>query len=205
MILSWALLALLPVISALIGWGTNRLAIHMLFHPREPVRLLGISVQGLIPRRHGEIATKAGEIVARELVQGHHLRDEIEGIDLQPLFDEAITNLVWDRLGPRLKAIPLLGNMVNDSLLAKLHTLASEEMSREAPKLKAKVAAHAETRIDIERMVRERVDAFELGKLEEVVRGLAGREFRQIELLGAALGFVIGVVQVGLVLAAQAL
>ena len=200
---SWIILASIPLISALIGWGTNRLAIQMLFHPRESRRILGFRIQGLIPRRHAEIAEKAGDIVARELVQGHHLRNEIEGIDLQPILDEAVTNLVWDRLGPRLKALPFIGGMVNDSLLAKLHTLAAEEMSREAVKIKAKVAEHAETQIDIQRMVRERVDAFELNKLEEVVWSLAGREFRQIEYLGAILGFVIGCVQVGLVVATQ--
>lgn len=205
MITSWILLATLPPISALIGWGTNRLAIHMLFHPRRERRFLGISIQGLIPRRHQEIALRSGEIVARELVQGHHLRDQIEKIDLQPILDETVTVLVWDRLGPRLKAIPFIGSMVNDSLLAKLHTLAAEEMTREAPKLKARVAAHAETQIDIQRMVQERVDAFELNKLEEVVRNLAGREFRQIEYLGAAVGLAIGFAQVGLVLLSNAL
>lgn len=202
---AWLPLAALPILGAFIGWGTNRLAIHMLFHPREPRLLFGLSVQGLIPRRHGEIATKTGEIVARELVQGHHLRNEIEKIELQPLLDESVTVLVWERLGPRLKAIPFLGGMVNDGLLAKLHTLAAEELGKEIPNLKAKVAAHAESNIDIERMVRERVDAFELDKLEEVVRGLAGREFRQIELLGAILGLLIGGVQMLLVVLAQAL
>lgn len=203
MSLSWILFLGIPIISALIGWVTNRLAIKMLFHPRKPMRIFGLRIQGLIPRRHVEIAEKTGELVARELVQGHHLRDEIEKIDLQPILDEAVTTLVWDRLGPRLKEIPFIGGMVNDALLARLHTLAAEEMAREAPRMKARVAEHAETQIDIQRMVRERVDSFELEKLEEVVWDLAGREFRQIEYLGAVLGFMIGCIQVGLVVATQ--
>jgi uncharacterized membrane protein YheB (UPF0754 family) len=93
--------------------------------------------------------------------------------------------------------------MVNDALLAKLHTLAAEEMTREAASIKARVAEHAEREIDVERMVRERVDNFELTKLEEVVWSLAGQEFRQIELLGAVLGFTIGCAQIGLLLLAR--
>ena len=201
MFLNGLFLTAIPLISALIGWGTNRLAIHMLFRPQTPRRLFGVSVQGLIPRRHAEIAAKTGEIVARELVQGHHLRDQIEKIDLDPILNEATTTLVWDRLGPRLKALPFLGGMVNDNLLAKLHVLAAEEMRKEAPKLKARVSELAESSIDVRAMVEARVIEFELHKLEEVVHALAGREFRQIEQLGAVLGFVIGLAQVGLVLA----
>ncbi|MFW6352829.1 MAG: DUF445 domain-containing protein [Verrucomicrobiota bacterium] len=199
----WIVLSTLPFVSAFIGWGTNRLAIHMLFHPREPRRVLGFTVQGLVPRRHTELAIRSGEIVSRELLQSHVLRDEIAKIDLVPLLDQSVTTLVWERLGPQLKAIPFLGGMVNDTLLAKLHTLAAEELRREVPNLKAKVAEYAENEIDIERIVRERVDTFELEKLEEVVRNLADREFRQIEILGAVLGFAIGLVQALLMVAAQ--
>ncbi len=200
---SWIILGTLPLVSAFIGWATNRLAIHMLFHPREPRRFFGLKIQGVIPRRHAEIAEKTGEIVARELIQKHLIKSEIEQVDLEPILNDMVTNLVWDRLGPKLKTIPLIGNMVNDSLLARLHVLAAEEMRREAPLIKARIATLAEAHFDIERIVRERVDAFELTKLEEVVRRMAGREFRQIELFGAFLGGLIGVFQVALVLLSQ--
>lgn len=197
---SWVLLITLPIISALIGWGTNRLAIRMLFHPQKPINFGLFKVQGLIPRRHAEIAERTGEIVARELVHGHALKSEIEKINLAPLLDESVHSLVHDRLAPRLKAIPFLGGMINAQLLDRLEEMAKEAMIAESPKIKAKVAAMAEEQIDIQSLVRERVDAFELNKLEEVVWNLAGREFRQIEIFGAVLGFIIGVVQLGVVL-----
>lgn len=202
---SWLILCTLPVISAFIGWATNRVAIHMLFHPRKPRYFLGMKFQGLIPRRHSEIADKAGEIVARELIQGHLIKSEIERIDLQPILNDLITDLVWDRLGPKLKTIPLLGSMVNDSLLARLQIIAGEEIRKEMPQIKTRIATVAESQFDVQRIVRERVDAFELNKLEEVVRNLAGREFRQIELLGGVLGFLIGVAQILLILLGQVL
>lgn len=197
---SWVLLLSLPIISALIGWGTNRLAIRMLFHPRKAINFGLFKVQGLIPRRHSEIAERTGEIVANELVSGHALSKEIEKIDLAPLLNQSVRGLIHDRLGPRLKTIPFLGGMINAQLLDRLEEMAREAMQAEAPALKAKVAAMAEQQIDIQTLVRERVDAFELNKLEEVVWNLAGREFRQIELFGAVLGFLIGVVQLGLVM-----
>ena len=36
-------LILIPLISAFIGWFTNWIAIKMLFHPKEPKKILGIT------------------------------------------------------------------------------------------------------------------------------------------------------------------
>ncbi len=171
----------------------------MLFHPRKAINFGLFKVQGLIPRRHAEIAERTGEIVARELVHGHALKSEIEKIDLSLLLDQSVHGLVHDRLGPRLKTIHFLGAMINAQLLDRLEEMAREAMQEESPKIKAQVAKMAEEQIDIQRIVRERVDAFELNKLEDVVWNLAGSEFRQIEIFGAVLGFMIGVVQLGLV------
>ena len=50
------------------GWLTNWLAIRMLFRPREPLRLLGWSLQGVIPRRHAQLAERIAETVEKSLL-----------------------------------------------------------------------------------------------------------------------------------------
>jgi len=188
----------LPLISALIGWVTNRLAIHMLFHPRTPIHFCGIKFQGLIPRRQHELAEKTAALVADELLSQHTLQAEIERIDLDPLLDKTVQNLVWNRLGPRLKKIPFVGAMVSDSLLTQLHEIASEELKNESVHLKTEIGAKAEEHLDVRRIVEERIRQFDLKKLESLVWQLASNEFRQIEWLGGILGFIIGLIQVGL-------
>ncbi|MDP0500275.1 MAG: DUF445 family protein [Verrucomicrobiota bacterium JB022] len=201
--MQWIILATLPFISALIGWLTNRLAIHMLFSPREEKRLLGIRYQGLIPRRQREIASKTGEIVATELLTSHTLKAEIQKIDLNPYLRQAADTLIYERMGPRLKKMPLVGSFLNDSMLGQVHKIALEEMTRQAEPIKARFANEAEQHLDVQRLVREKVEAFDLGQLEAVIHRLAGQEFRQIELLGGVIGFIVGLVQLGLMLLAQ--
>ena len=191
---------MLPVLGALIGWGTNRLAVRMLFHPRRERRFLGLRWQGLIPRRHAEIASQAGEIVERDLLSGHVLQAEVAQLNLDPYLDEMTTRLVWDRLGPRLRKIPMIGNFIKDGVLAQLHVVVREEVGREAGPMLAKFAENAENHLPIKRLVEERVAAFELEHLEAIVYRLAGREFRQIEILGGVLGFAIGLVQITVLL-----
>jgi uncharacterized membrane protein YheB (UPF0754 family) len=58
-------LFLIPIISALIGWLTNRVAIRMLFHPQNSINILGIKIQGLVPAKQKEMAQKFGEVVRK--------------------------------------------------------------------------------------------------------------------------------------------
>lgn len=197
---SWLILISLPLVSAAIGWGTNKLAIHLLFRPRQPIRILGIRCHGLIPRRHSAIAATTADIVQRELLTRHVLRAQVEKIDLGPLIDEYARKLVQERLSKRLKSVPFIGNLLNPALLAQLEGIAREEMRKEAGPLLMRFADQAEEHMDIRALVQERVEAFELDQLEAVVRRLAGQEFRTIEILGGVLGFLIGLVQVGLLL-----
>ncbi len=50
-------------------------------------------------------------------------------------------------------------------------------------------------KINIESMVKEQVDSFELSRLEELVLGISRRELKMITVLGAFLGGLIGIVQ----------
>lgn len=192
----------LPLIGAAIGWLTNRLAIQMLFRPRAPIRFAGLTLQGLIPRRQKELAQRIGELVEAELFQQHLIRSEIRKIDIQPYVEELAASIVWERLGPRLRQVPLLGSLVNDKLLASLHAMALESLAEETEPLLDKVATAAERHIKIRHIVEERVRGFDLVQLETLVRQLAKKEFQAIELLGGVIGFVLGLLQALLVLLA---
>src|SRR5690606_5270615 len=50
-------------------------------------------------------------------------------------------------------------------------------------------------RFDIAAQVRERIEALDFNQLEELAVRLAGRGLKRIELRGAVLGFVVGLVQ----------
>lgn len=185
-----------PIVSALIGWATNRVAIQMLFRPRRPVRLMGATWQGLIPRRQVDIAEKAADIVKDELLTEHVLQQEVRKMKPDPYVDQYALHLVWDRLGPKLRGIPILGRAITDRVLVQINVMVAEELRREAREFLERVAVDAEQHIDVRRLVEDRIKAFPVEELERLVYRLAGREFRQIELMGGVLGFVIGLFQV---------
>ncbi len=191
-------LILTPFITAAIGWFTNWVAIQMLFHPRQPMRIFFWKWQGLIPRRQQQLAAEAAEIIEREIMQQHMIVHEIRKIELGPYLEEAAHTLVWERIGPQLRSIPLLGGFINDNTLAKFEVIAAAAMKDESGPLMEKVATQFEASVNLKQLIEDNIAAFDLERLEAIVNQVAKREFRTIERLGAVLGFLIGCVQVAL-------
>jgi len=186
---------LTPFITALIGWLTNWIAIQMLFYPRQPKKILFLTWQGLIPRRHKQLAVEAAEVIEREILQQHLIVNKIREVDLDAHLSTTAHTLVWQRIAPRLKAVPLLGSFVSDRMLTTLEEIAAEEIRREARPLLERVALQFEKDFHIRDAMEENINNFNLDHLEEVILGVARREFRTIERMGAVVGFVVGLAQ----------
>jgi molecular chaperone DnaK (HSP70) len=54
--------------------------------------------------------------------------------------------------------------------------------------------------IQVKQIVEEKINQFDLDELEDMVRGVASTELRFIEILGGVLGFIIGLVQMGIMI-----
>ncbi len=185
----------LPFVTALIGWFTNKVAVWMLFHPKRPVSILGFRWQGLIPRRQNEIAEQTGEVIEQEILQKHLLSQSLREMDLQPHFHQFIDELIGKALITKLKAMPFIGNFLNDGMVQQFTEMAKAEVDTHSVPFVEKVAADVEHKIHVKELVEERIKSLDLDDLERLVHKIASKEFRRIELLGGVLGFIIGVIQ----------
>lgn len=190
---------LTPLITAAIGWLTNWLAIKMLFRPRKPINLLLIKLHGLIPKRQSDLAKECAEIIERELLHQHMISDAVKSLDTKPVIEEAVTRLIEQKLLEKLKQIPMLGSFINASTIKVLKEIAIKEMVQEADWMKSKFAEDIEGKFHIKSIIQDKIEAFDLDKLEEIIFSVSKREFRMIEVIGAVLGFAIGVLQIILI------
>jgi hypothetical protein len=62
-------------VTGLVGFGTNYIAIKMLFHPRKRRPLLG---QGLIPASKQKIARKLGESISKEIINSELILKQVK-------------------------------------------------------------------------------------------------------------------------------
>lgn len=185
----------LPTVTGFIGWFTNWVAIKMLFRPRKSFHFLGLNWQGLIPRRRAQIASTIAEIIERDILSSHTLQNELKQINLDPYLKEIARRLVQESLAQKLKGIPFIGNFITNSSLEMLERMTLESIEKEAQPLMDKLALEMEKQIHVKRIIEEKINEFDLDKLESMIMETARKEFKLIEWVGGILGFLVGVIQ----------
>jgi len=189
----------LPIISALIGWITNYLAVKMLFHPKFPLKILGVSIHGVFPKRQKQIAKKLGDLVANELFSISDLKVEVESMiateETMDLIGKKIEKTIRNKL---VQNFPMLSMFLTDEMVEKVTNLFKAELQEFLIETAQGIGSKIEEKISIEEIVREKVEAFSTDKLEEILYSIMKKEFRFIEITGAILGFLIGCIQVSL-------
>ena len=187
----------LPLIGALIGWFTNYIAIKMLFHPRQEVKIFFIPIQGVFPKRQKDFARKLGQVVSEELLSVQDITRHLK----EKATSEAILNHIAMRLEDGItsrlpRAFPMLAMLLSGDMTEKIRKVLLEQISSLNEELIDKLSAELEDELDVHRIVEEKVAAFSSDKLEEILFSIMRREFKFVEMVGAVLGFLIGIAQV---------
>jgi len=197
-------LLLIPFISAFIGWITNLLAIKMLFHPRNPVKILGFTVHGIFPKRQQQFAEKLGKLVGQELLSFAEIEAQLTAGEnlskLSPIVEEHLDHFLRNKLASEM---PIISAFIGEKTIVKLKAVFLEEMNQLFPTLMKKYARQLEEDLDLERIVTEKVINFSSDKLESLLYQIMSKEFRFVEIIGGVIGFLIGLLQVGITLFTQ--
>lgn len=91
--------------------------------------------------------------------------------------------------------MPMLALVLNKSIKEKIKNTLLEQFEEALPDMIDNLSEKLERSIDIEKTVSEKVAAFSTDKLEQILFSILKKEFRFIEVIGAVLGFLIGVAQ----------
>ncbi len=194
----------IPFISAFIGWFTNWVAIKMLFHPREPRKFLWITFQGIFPKRQEQFGEKLGKLVSEEFLSFSDIEQRISDPgNLQkilPMVDAHIDTFLHTKLGKRF---PMISMFIGEKTIGNLKEAFMEELQELFPVLMQHYAGQLQKELDLEHIVTEKVRQFSSDKLESVLHQIMAKEFRFVEILGGVLGFLIGIFQVFITVAAK--
>ncbi len=194
------MLYLLPLIGALTGWVTNWIAVKMLFHPREPKKIIFFTIQGVFPKRQKVMAEKLGHIVAAELFSIDDVVEKMKSADNKEVLAFVETK-IDDFINVKLSgSMPMLAMFLNDDLKNKIKTTLLSEIEEVIPGVIESYANKLKTEVDVKAIVYDKVVNFSSDKLEEILVSIMKKEFKFIELLGGVLGFLIGLIQLFIVL-----
>jgi uncharacterized membrane protein YheB (UPF0754 family) len=186
-------LLIIPFIGAGIGWITNVVAIRMLFRPKEPIKVGGITLQGVLPKRQKELAKAIALAVEKELLPVDNLLGRIR----RPEFLQQLTTTVVSHVDRRIRdGLPgFLPAGLRHYLADLLREVVSKETSLLIGEVSGKVTEQIRQEAQVGELVEQKVNAFDLDQLESLVIDLAANELRYIEIMGAVLGFIVGLGQ----------
>lgn len=192
------LLISIPVISALIGWITNFLAIKMIFRPHKPFRFLGITIQGILPRRKADLAVQIGETVEKELISHNDIKKAIDNPEFHKELSSSVVEAIDKVIVNKLGSNPMLAMFLSGDMVASIKGMLADEVEKEVPGFMEKMFERMEDYIDFKELVSRKVNEFDMDQLEKIVYDIASRELKTIEILGAVLGFFVGLVQLAI-------
>ncbi len=191
----------IPVVTALIGWVTNVIAVKMLFHPREPLSLGFFTIQGAVPRRRAALGKAIAKIAHEELFSVEELSGKLRNMDVGPEFGAMVDKRMDSFIGGIKEAIPMASMFLQGSMLDDLKGRARKEFSQLLPEIKEHVGVAVERDLDLHGHIEEKVANFSVRKMEAIVMRVATKELKTIEWLGGLLGLLIGLAQVAVMCA----
>ncbi|MDA7501965.1 hypothetical protein N8482_01690 [Chitinophagales bacterium] len=190
---------LIPVISALVGWGTNVLALKMTFYPLEfkgIPPLLGW--QGIIPNKSKIMAEKSVDMILTKL------------IDIQEQFSKLSPELIAQTMGPSLDRV---AKKVTNEVLAsqypvlwKALPLSKKDLIFERIRTEIPVVTAAVMQ-DVKEHITELFDAKQMvinelvsnkSLLNEIFLKVGKEEFKFIERSGLWFGGLFGLIQMAI-------
>lgn len=161
-------IGLLIVFATAHGYAGAWLAVRMLFRPRSPFKILGITVfpQGMIPRHRDRLATAIGKAVGEELVSQDTIIEQLTGRDflrnkIQTVVDSYTDGLLSQEYPSLIEALPKhVREPILDGVAALQHKLADHIRA---------VLTSEETLNSVEHFVTRRVDGVLAERISDVI------------------------------------
>ena len=191
----WSYVAI-PIISAIVGWGTNVLALKMTFYPLE---FMGVPPylgwQGIIPSKAGIMAGKSVDLMTSKLI---HIEDQFARINPKRVAEEMEDEL--NRLSKKIidevmeTQASLLWLATPKSIKDEIYGKTAEALPSVIEEMMEDLKMHVNDVFDLKAMV---IKALLKDKqlLNEIFLRCGELEFKFIKRSGLYFGFFFGIIQ----------
>lgn len=184
---------LLVLIGGFIGWLTNKVAIKMLFRPINPHRILGVTIQGVFPRRKDKIAISLAEIIEKELLSKEVIMNQLLNEEKIDGIKEKMKKVIVEKLTQSIPSV--LSMFVGGDLKGFVQKYVDKHGDEIFEEMFNELQNIGMSNLDIQKLVKERIDELDFIEFEKIMVGLMNKELRFVEVVGLFLGAFIGAIQ----------
>lgn len=196
---NWIVL-LIPVISSLVGWFTNVVAIKMMFYPIEFVGIPPyLGWQGVVPAHALRLAKVSNTLITQKLLSLRQLFDETFSADaftgkLGAVVDDVTDQVIDEVANKHAKAV---WDNAGDFMRNKVRQRVRAEVVEVSRAIALDMADDIENILDIERTVLEAIERHK-ALMGEMFYEVGRKEFKFIERSGLYFGFLFGIFQMSI-------
>ena len=175
-------LFLIPIISVILGWCLNWVAIQ-------------IFLKKLLPSKQPEIAAKIGSAAGTGLFSLTDLDEKINDGEalkkIMPAIEKHIDEFLRHKLG---KAMPMISMFIGDKTINQLKEIFIKELEEIFPTIIKSYVVNLQENIDMKKIVKEKIASIPPAKLEAEIRKAIPGELKLFKVYGAVAGLVIGLI-----------
>lgn len=187
-----------PLICAVIGYATNVVAVKMIFHPRHVKNVLGIKIQGVLPKHRKHFARMLARITTTEFMDVDRFVDYASKDHVVEALEKRATALIRSTLEDLREELPpekqvFLSPQILDPLIQQQSLIIKQKM----PDILKFAREKAHDTLDLEEILTKNLILLGAEGIERIIFECAAKEIRWIELYGGIFGFVLGLVQFG--------
>ncbi len=195
----------IPFIGAFAGWLVSYLAIKILISPSVPKNFFGIQFQGILPKNQKKIAGTLGKLANEEIKPYiSELETKITSVSnidkMMPFVEKHIDHFLRVKLAERM---PVISMFIGESTITELKSVFIEELQSLFPELMKNYIDGMKEDLDVEKLIATKIEAVQINKLEAFMKNAIGKQLTYLGILSSTIGFVIGVIQLLIVLLAK--
>ncbi len=193
---SWAWWTL-PIAGLLVGYFTNFIALRLIFHPENPIKVGPWTFQGLVVKRQEEVSREFGKVLANRLFT---MRNIFENIiyghatgKIVDLIENTVNEVIDKTAGLNRSLIQIAsGTHTYENVKGMMVDTFREEL----PNSIAEIFDYAENAFDIEDTVRQKMSELPPKEFMGFMRPVFQEDEWKLILVGALLGLFAGFLQV---------
>ncbi len=176
-------LYLIPILSAILGWCLNWLAIQLFF-------------KKLLPSKQSEIAAKIGSAAGTGLFSLADMEARVTDGEalkkIMPTIEKHIDEFLRNKLST---AMPVISMFIGDKTINQLKEIFMKELEEIFPATIKTYLANLQQDIDLKKIVTDKIASIPPVKLEAAIRKTIPGELRLFKIYGVIGGLLIGLVQ----------
>lgn len=195
-ILQDPLILLIPVISAVIGWGTNVVAVIMMFQPLSFVGVWKIGWQGIIPANAARLAADSTRIITTKLLKLSDLFRNFDpksfaGDHLEGVIDQTVEQVLQETAA---RYAPEMWASASEVAKGPIRQMVRADVQRVIVDILADMGESIEDILDLEAIVVETAER-DRKIIGDMFQTVGHREFKFIKDSGAYFGLLFGIPQ----------